>query len=60
MDRASKSVEDRKVELIKSISDRLETGLNEEAIQAIHSLLLVGVHSDAIVAVVTSISQRYR
>jgi len=43
--------------LMKAISDRLETGLNGEALQAIADLLEQGVHPDTLVAVVTSLSQ---
>lgn len=50
--------DDREMQLILSISDRLETGLNEHALQAIIELLQKGTHPDAIVAVVTSLAQR--
>ena len=50
--------DDREMQLILSISDRLETGLNEHALQAIIELLQKGIHPDAIVAVVTSLAQR--
>ena len=44
--------------IIQRISDRLETGLNREALRAISDLLRCGVHPDAIVAVVSSLSQQ--
>lgn len=47
----------KKLEIIKDISDRLEIGLNEDALQAITDLLRAGVHPDAVVAVVTSLNQ---
>ncbi len=50
--------DDREMQLILSMSDRLETGLNEYALQAIVELLKRGIHPDAIVAVVTSLAQR--
>ena len=50
--------DDREMQLILSISDRLETGLNEYALQAIVDLLQRGIHPDAIVGVVTSLAQR--
>jgi hypothetical protein len=50
--------DDREMQLILAISDRLETGLNEYALQAIVELLQRGVHPDAIVGVVTSLAQR--
>jgi hypothetical protein len=46
------------LQLVKKLSDRLETGLNEYALRAIMSLLQRGEHPDAIVAAVTSLSQR--
>jgi hypothetical protein len=49
---------DRELQLVKNISDRLETGLNEHALKAIMELLQRGEHPDAIVAAVTSLSQR--
>mmetsp|Transcript_2691 Transcript_2691/g.4913 ORF Transcript_2691/g.4913 Transcript_2691/m.4913 type:complete len:117 (+) Transcript_2691:166-516(+) len=49
---------EREIQLIKSISDRLETGLDEYALEAVVDLLKRGEHPDAIVAVVTSLSQR--
>ncbi|MGK3754119.1 MAG: hypothetical protein ACI8RD_006427 [Bacillariaceae sp.] len=49
---------DREMQLVQGISDRLETGLNEFALQAILDLLKRGEHPDAIVAVVTSLAQR--
>lgn len=50
--------DEREMQLILSISDRLETGLNEHALQAIVELLQRGIHPDAIVGVVTSLAQR--
>ncbi len=44
--------------VVQAMSDRLETGLNIEALSAIVDLLKAGVHPDAVVAVVTSLSQR--
>ena len=49
---------DRELQLVKNISDRLDTGLNQDALQAILQLLQRGEHPDAIVAAVTSLSQR--
>jgi Mitotic-spindle organizing gamma-tubulin ring associated len=46
------------LQLVKKISDRLETGLNEYALRAIMDLLQRGEHPDAIVAAVASLSQR--
>jgi hypothetical protein len=46
------------IQSVKKISDRLETGLNEYALLAIMDLLQRGEHPDAIVAAVTSLSQR--
>jgi len=48
------------MELVKGISDQLETGLNEPALEAILDLLKRGEHPDAIVAVVTSLAQHSR
>ena len=48
----------REMELVKGISDRLDTGLNEDALGAILDLLKRGEHPDAIVAVVTSLAQQ--
>mmetsp|Transcript_6048 Transcript_6048/g.14656 ORF Transcript_6048/g.14656 Transcript_6048/m.14656 type:complete len:126 (+) Transcript_6048:118-495(+) len=48
----------REMELVKGISDRLDTGLNEQALGAILDLLKRGEHPDAIVAVVTSLAQQ--
>mmetsp|Transcript_8947 Transcript_8947/g.18586 ORF Transcript_8947/g.18586 Transcript_8947/m.18586 type:complete len:128 (-) Transcript_8947:139-522(-) len=48
----------REMELVKGISDRLDTGLNEQALGAILNLLKRGEHPDAIVAVVTSLAQQ--
>jgi hypothetical protein len=53
-------VSDREMELVKGISDRLDTGLNEQALGAILDLLKRGEHPDAIVAVVTSLAQNAR
>ena len=50
----------REMELVKGISDQLETGLNEPALEAILDLLKRGEHPDAIVAVVTSLAQHSR
>jgi hypothetical protein len=44
--------------VIQAMSDRLETGLNAAALGAIKELLEAGSHPDAVVAVVTSLSQR--
>jgi hypothetical protein len=59
MDRVqhSTSNDGKKMEMIKNISDRLEIGLNDDALQAITDLLRAGVHPDAVVAVVTSLNQ---
>jgi Mitotic-spindle organizing gamma-tubulin ring associated len=46
-----------RLEIVKMISDHLGTGLTEGALQAIIDLLQQGVHPDAIVSVVTSLSQ---
>lgn len=46
------------MELVQGISDRLDTGLNEDALGAILDLLKRGEHPDAIVAVVTSLAQQ--
>ena len=51
---------DREMELVKGISDRLDTGLNEQALGAILDLLKRGEQPDAIVAVVTSLAQHAR
>jgi hypothetical protein len=45
-------------ELISSISQRLVTGLNDDALAAITDLLRAGVHPDAVVAAVTSLQQQ--
>jgi hypothetical protein len=50
--------DEKVLQLVKKISDRLETGLNEYALRAIMDLLQRGEHPDAIVAAVTSLSQR--
>jgi hypothetical protein len=47
----------KQMEIIKDISDRLEVGLNDDALLAITDLLRAGVHPDAVVAVVTSLNQ---
>ena len=52
--------EAEKLKLIQFISDTLETGLSEEALGAVTDLLRAGVHPDAIIAVVTSLSQSSR
>eukprot|EP00934_Nitzschia_sp_Nitz4_P008498 Nitzschia sp. Nitz4//scaffold1_size375055//189455//189685//NITZ4_000275-RA/size375055-processed-gene-0.136-mRNA-1//-1//CDS//3329541042//8488//frame0 len=44
-------------QLMQSMSDRLGTGLNAAALEAIVDLLRAGVHPDAVVAVVTTLSQ---
>jgi len=54
------TVNNREMELVKGISDQLETGLNEPALEAILDLLKRGEHPDAIVAVVTSLAQHSR
>lgn len=41
---------------MREISNRLDTGLLPEALQAIVDLLRQGVHPDAIVAVIGSLS----
>ena len=46
------------MDLMLAISDRLNTGLNEHALQAIVDLLRAGVHPEAVVAVVTSLQQQ--
>lgn len=46
------------MEWIQAISDRLETGLNEDALRAIRDLLQAGVPPDAVVAMVTSLHQQ--
>ena len=51
---------EREMEIVKGISDRLETGLNEDALGAILDLLKRGESPDAIVAVVTSLAQHAR
>ena len=51
---------DREMELVKGMSDLLETGLNEEALGAILDLLKRGESPDAIVAVVTTLAQYAR
>ena len=48
----------REMELVRGISDRLDTGLNEDALLAILDLVKRGEHPDAIVAVVTSLAQQ--
>ena len=48
----------REMDLVQGISDRLDTGLNEDALGAILDLLKRGEHPDAIVAVVTSLAQQ--
>ncbi|KAG7366265.1 mitotic-spindle organizing gamma-tubulin ring associated protein [Nitzschia inconspicua] len=55
---SSKNNDSTELQLVKNISDRLETGLNEDALRAISDLLRQGEHPDAIVAAVTSLSQR--
>lgn len=52
--------EAEKLRLIQYISDTLETGLNGEALHAVTDLLRAGVHPDAVIAVVTSLSQSLR
>ena len=52
--------EAEKMKLIQFISDTLETGLSEEALRAVTDLLRAGVHPDAVIAVVTSLSQSSR
>ena len=49
---------DPELEFIQAISDRLETGLNHDALRAITDLLRAGVHPDAVVAAVTSLHQQ--
>ena len=55
---SSSHSQDRELQLVQNISNRLETGLNEHALKAIMELLERGEHPDAIVAAVTSLSQR--
>ncbi|KAG7352160.1 mitotic-spindle organizing gamma-tubulin ring associated protein [Nitzschia inconspicua] len=55
---SSSNNDSTELQLVKNISDRLETGLNEDALRAISDLLRQGEHPDAIVAAVTSLSQR--
>jgi hypothetical protein len=57
--RAPPPVKDE-IELIKNISDLLDTGLNDAALSAMTDLLRAGVHPDAVVAVVTSLHQHSR
>ena len=47
----------RMMGLVQAISSRLETGLSNEALQAIVDLLHQNVHPDAIVAVIESLSK---
>lgn len=56
MERSSEK-DNKKTEILKAISDKLETGLNQDALQAIGDLLKAGVPPDTIVAVVTSLNQ---
>mmetsp|Transcript_120881 Transcript_120881/g.349248 ORF Transcript_120881/g.349248 Transcript_120881/m.349248 type:complete len:98 (+) Transcript_120881:68-361(+) len=49
---------DESMAIIRAMSDRLETGLNDEALRAIRDLLEAGAHPDAVVAVVGSLTQR--
>ena len=51
--------EQETISVIQEMSDRLETGLNEEALKAIVDLLKAGTHPDAVVAVVTSLAQKH-
>jgi hypothetical protein len=55
--RQSSNNDKKKIEILRAISDKLETGLTEEALGAITDLLRAGVHPDAVVAVVTSLNQ---
>ena len=48
----------KEMELISSISQRLVTGLNDDALAAIADLLRAGVHPDAVVAAVSSLQQQ--
>ena len=48
--------DERMMQLVKEISDRLETGFPPAALEAIVDLLKTGVHPDAIVAVIESLS----
>ena len=57
-DPAGKRGNGAEMELMLAIADRLNTGLNEHALQAIVDLLRAGVHPDAVVAVVTSLQQQ--
>ena len=57
---ATETAAGREMEIVKGISDRLDTGLNESALGAILELLKRGEHPDAIVAVVTSLAKHSR
>ena len=52
-----RSLSPNEMELISAMAERLETGLNDEALAAICDLLNAGVHPDAVVAVVASLQQ---
>jgi hypothetical protein len=58
--RTTTTTSSRELELVRGISDRLETGLNEDALSAVLDLLRRGEHPDAIVAVITSLSKHSR
>ena len=48
------------IDLIRRMSDLLDTGLNDDALNAVSDLLRAGVSPDAVVAVVTSLHQQSR
>ena len=49
-------LDQQRLEVIKMISDQLETGLNDETLSAVLELLRQGYHPDAIISVIRSLS----